>query len=82
MRSSETRRVAERATDSSLEGLCLCAACRQPMVNGVKHCVLDPENGSLVLCDPCYLSDERRYGWENRVNPLPRRWARSRATGR
>jgi hypothetical protein len=52
------------------------------MVNEVKHCVLDPDWGSLILCDSCYVGDERRYDWEHRGNPLPQRWALSRATGR
>jgi|HubBroStandDraft_1064217.scaffolds.fasta_scaffold14008_2 hypothetical protein len=82
MRSSETRRIAKRAADTSLDDRCLCATCRRPMVNEVKHCVLDPDWGSLILCDSCYVGDERRYDWEHRGNPLPQRWALSRATGR
>jgi len=38
------------------------------MVDEVKHCVLDQHGGSLILCDSCYLRDERRYGWEHRAN--------------
>jgi len=79
MRSSETRRVAKRAPDSLLEDPCLCATCRRPMADEVKHCVPDHGEGSFVLCDTCYLRDERHFGWEHRSNPLPKRWARSRA---
>jgi hypothetical protein len=79
MRRSGTRRVAKRALESSLTDACLCATCRRPMLNEVKHCVLDRENGSLILCDSCYLLDERRYDWEHRGNPFPQRRALSHA---
>jgi hypothetical protein len=46
------------------------------MVDEVKHCMLDQHGGSLILCDSCYLRDERRYGWEHRANPWPKRWGR------
>lgn len=77
MRSSETRRIAKRACESSLDP-CLCAVCGRPIGDEVKHCVFDDENGSFVLCDPCYVRDERRYGWEHRGNPFPQKRALSR----
>ena len=55
---------------------CLCTRCRRLMVDEVKHCLLDQHGGSLILCDSCYLRDERRYGWEHRGNPFPGRLGR------
>jgi hypothetical protein len=46
------------------------------MVDGIKHCVLDDDALPFVLCDTCYLQDERRYGWEHRANPFPARWGK------
>jgi hypothetical protein len=42
----------------------------------VKHCVLDHDLGSLILCDSCYVQDDRHYGWEHRGNPFPARLGR------
>jgi hypothetical protein len=69
MRESGIRRVAKRASELTDE--CICATCRRPIVDEVKHCALDDDGGPFVLCDPCYLQDERRYVWENRGNPFP-----------
>jgi hypothetical protein len=69
-------------TIHALTGACLCSTCRRLMVDEVKHCVLDHDGGSFVLCDACYLRDERRNEWELRGDPVPRRWAVSGAVGR
>jgi hypothetical protein len=86
MRSSGTRRVSKRAPESSficgacglVQGpdACLCVSCRRLIFDEVKHCVFDQVEGSFVLCDSCYLRDERRNSWEHRGDPLPRRWGR------
>jgi hypothetical protein len=47
------------------------------MTHEVKHCVLDEEDGSLILCDACFLGDERRFRWEGRGDLVPKRWGRS-----
>jgi hypothetical protein len=74
MYESGARRVAKRA--SELGDDCICATCARPIVDAVKHCVLDQDGAPFVLCDACYLEDERRNGWEYRGNPFPWRWGR------
>ncbi len=80
MPNSGTRRVVAKWAPDRTE--CVCATCRRPMGDKVKHCVLDHDGGAFVLCDPCYLRDERRYGWEHRGDPHPQRWALSGVRGR
>ena len=74
--SSGTRRVAKRVPDASRKSACLCTTCQRPIVNDVKHCVLGDDALPFVLCDTCYLRDERRYGWEHRANPFPATWGK------
>ena len=71
MRRSGTRRVGKRAPESKFTDECRCATCRRPMAHELKHCVLDAEAGAFIMCDTCYLRDERRFAWEHRANPLP-----------
>lgn len=54
---------------------CLCATCKRLVVDEVKHCVLDEYDGSLILCDSCFLRDDRRNDWEHRGDVVPKRWA-------
>jgi hypothetical protein len=62
-------------TIQSYSDACLCTTCKRLVVNEVKHCVLDECGGSLILCDSCYVRDDRRNDWEHRGDVVPRRWA-------
>ena len=57
-------------TIQSFTSACLCAGCKRLMVDEVKHCVDNIEDGSFALCDSCYLRDKRRNEWEYRGVPL------------
>jgi hypothetical protein len=73
MHDSGTRRIGKRTPDSSCADAPLCAMCRQPMVDEVKHCINDTAEGFIVLCDSCYFGDERRNAWEYRGVLLPKK---------
>jgi hypothetical protein len=43
-----------------------CACCARPIAGDsgdVVVCVVDPADGPLTLCAPCYAKDPRRVGW-------------------
>ena len=82
MRSSGVHPVSKRAPDDSSTDACLCATCERPMGSGIKHCIDDVVEGAFVLCDTCYLGDDRRNEWEYRGALLPKKAALSGARGR
>jgi hypothetical protein len=73
----ENRRMPNSATHRvrSPTDPCLCASCKRPMAHEVKHCIQDSADGFFMLCDACYLKDDRRNDWEHRGDIVPKRWA-------